>query len=89
MHDRNLNIVLNPRDFVRTPRFFGPDRRRLVFANYSGEERRKASGDEPSAADMAVDEDIFDRISAKDTGGSSVDDIFDSISVDEMEGQAA
>lgn len=66
LHSRILNIVLNPRDFVRTPRFFGPDRCRFVFANYSGTERRKGNEGELSEADTAVDEDIFDKISDDD-----------------------
>jgi hypothetical protein len=32
---------LNPRPFIRTASFFGPDRRRNVNPNYSGPERRK------------------------------------------------
>lgn len=35
------NCIVNPRQFVRTQTFFGPDRRRFTFPNYSGELLRK------------------------------------------------
>jgi CheY-like chemotaxis protein len=38
--DRILNALNNPRPFVRTPTFFGPDRRRFVHPNYAQAERR-------------------------------------------------
>ncbi|MBU6235670.1 MAG: response regulator [Alphaproteobacteria bacterium] len=34
-------VVDNPRDFVETPVFFGPDRRRRRSQDYQGPERRK------------------------------------------------
>ena len=34
-------VIENPRTFVRTDDFFGPDRRRHRVSNYTGEERRK------------------------------------------------
>jgi hypothetical protein len=33
--------VANPRPFIRTRSYFGPDRRRNANANYAGPERRK------------------------------------------------
>lgn len=36
------NCIVNPRQFVRTKSFFGPDRRRFVYPNYAGELHRKA-----------------------------------------------
>jgi two-component system chemotaxis response regulator CheY len=36
-----LNIVVNPRPFIKTKTYFGPDRRRNVNPNYAGPERRK------------------------------------------------
>lgn len=39
--DRILNIINNPRPFVKAPGFFGPDRRRKVEP-LTGEERRNA-----------------------------------------------
>ena len=41
LYQRILNIVANPRPFIRTKSYFGPDRRRNVNANYVGPERRK------------------------------------------------
>jgi CheY-like chemotaxis protein len=41
LYQRILNIVANPRPFIKTKTYFGPDRRRSVNANYSGPERRK------------------------------------------------
>ncbi len=34
-------VIENPRSFVRTDTYFGPDRRRKADPNYDGEERRK------------------------------------------------
>lgn len=41
LHDRIANILLNPRPFISTKTFFGPDRRRFVNPNFTGEDRRK------------------------------------------------
>ena len=41
LYQRILNIVVNPRPFIKTKTYFGPDRRRNVNPNYSGPERRK------------------------------------------------
>ena len=43
LYHRILNVVANPRPFVRTKTYFGPDRRRNVKPSYSGPERRKGS----------------------------------------------
>ncbi|MGA0531854.1 response regulator [Hansschlegelia sp. KR7-227] len=40
LHQRLLNCVLNPRPFIRTRDYFGPDRRRGPSSAYTGEERR-------------------------------------------------
>ena len=42
LHARIVNIVANPRDFIKTETYFGPDRRRNINVNYSGPERRKS-----------------------------------------------
>lgn len=56
---RRITVVVeNPRQFVRTDDFFGPDRRRHVISNYTGQERRKdlmAKGDQ-MMDDSAVEE---------------------------------
>jgi hypothetical protein len=41
LYNRILHIILNPRPFIKTETYFGPDRRRNVNAKYSGPERRK------------------------------------------------
>src|ERR1044072_2792735 len=41
LYQRILNVVANPRPFIRTKSYFGPDRRRNVNPNYAGPERRK------------------------------------------------
>jgi two-component system chemotaxis response regulator CheY len=41
LYQRVLNVVANPRPFIRTNTYFGPDRRRNVNPNYTGPERRK------------------------------------------------
>jgi CheY-like chemotaxis protein len=41
LYERIVSVVVNPRPFIRTPSYFGPDRRRGVSASYSGPERRK------------------------------------------------
>ncbi len=41
LYQRVLNVVVNPRPFIKTKNYFGPDRRRLVNPNYVGPERRK------------------------------------------------
>ncbi|MGL4325233.1 MAG: response regulator [Beijerinckiaceae bacterium] len=44
LYQRVLNTVANPRPFVRTANYFGPDRRRAQAADYAGPERRKSGG---------------------------------------------
>jgi CheY-like chemotaxis protein len=41
LYERVLSVVLNPRPFLQTKAYFGPDRRRNVLSNYAGPERRK------------------------------------------------
>jgi two-component system, chemotaxis family, chemotaxis protein CheY len=41
LYERILNVVANPRPFIKTKTYFGPDRRRNVNATYVGAERRK------------------------------------------------
>lgn len=50
LYQRVLNAVANPRPFVRTATYFGPDRRRGVAVDYNGPERRSPSeGSAPEA----------------------------------------
>jgi YesN/AraC family two-component response regulator len=41
LYQRIVNVVANPRPFIKTKTYFGPDRRRSVNPNYAGPERRK------------------------------------------------
>lgn len=41
LYDRIYSIVIQPRPFIRTKSYFGPDRRRQVSETYTGKERRK------------------------------------------------
>lgn len=43
LHQRLLNCVLNPRPFIKTKDYFGPDRRRNSSMSYAGPERRLAN----------------------------------------------
>jgi CheY-like chemotaxis protein len=40
LYQRILNVVANPRPFIKTKTYFGPDRRRNTNATYIGPERR-------------------------------------------------
>src|ERR1700676_4111745 len=40
LYQRILNVVANPRPFIKTKNYFGPDRRRNNANTYIGEERR-------------------------------------------------
>jgi len=42
LYQRIANVVVNPRSFIRTNTYFGPDRRRNVNPSYASPERRKA-----------------------------------------------
>jgi two-component system, chemotaxis family, chemotaxis protein CheY len=41
LYQRILNVIANPRPFIKTKTYFGPDRRRSTSSNYVGPERRK------------------------------------------------
>jgi CheY-like chemotaxis protein len=41
LYERIVNVVANPRPFIKTKTYFGPDRRRNTNSNYVGPERRK------------------------------------------------
>jgi CheY-like chemotaxis protein len=46
LYQRILSVVVNPRPFIKTKTYFGPDRRRNTGANYVGPERRKGGAAE-------------------------------------------
>src|SRR4051812_33294990 len=41
LYQRILTVIANPRPFIRTKTYFGPDRRRNTNSSYVGPERRK------------------------------------------------
>ncbi len=53
LYSRILEVINNPRPFIRTNDFFGPDRRRRT-ESYSGSERRLNAPGEDSAYDIEV-----------------------------------
>jgi two-component system chemotaxis response regulator CheY len=55
LYERVFNIVANPRPFIQTRTFFGPDRRRSVNSNYAGPERRKGGNAEVIRQDPLLD----------------------------------
>lgn len=70
LYDRIYSIVMNPRPFIRTKNYFGPDRRRYKNPDYAGVERRKAEADPREEAATASQADIdamdFDAIAEPD-----------------------
>jgi CheY-like chemotaxis protein len=41
LHQRIVNVIANPRRYIKTKTYFGPDRRRNTAPSYAGPERRK------------------------------------------------
>lgn len=41
IYTRLVEVIERPRSFIRTPTYFGPDRRRKLMEDYAGPERRK------------------------------------------------
>ena len=60
LYQRILNVVVNPRPFIKTKNFFGPDRRRNVNPNYIGPERRKGG-----KADVIRQQPLLEKVKAK------------------------
>ena len=46
LYQHVVSCIANSRQFVKTKTFFGPDRRRFVFPDYDGEERRVVSAED-------------------------------------------
>ncbi len=49
-------VIENPRSFVRTRSFFGPDRRRTSSLDYSGDERRRSTLEEVTLSKQDISE---------------------------------
>jgi CheY-like chemotaxis protein len=41
LYERIINTIVNPRPFIKTRTYFGPDRRRNINYSYNGPDRRK------------------------------------------------
>ena len=50
-------MVANPRPFIRTRSYFGPDRRRNANPNYAGPERRKGG-----KADVIKQQSLLEKV---------------------------
>jgi DNA-binding response OmpR family regulator len=57
LYQRVVTIVLNPRPFIRTRSYFGPDRRRNTTQNFVGPERRKGG-----QAEIIKPQALIDRV---------------------------
>lgn len=56
LYQRILNVVANPRPFIKSKTYFGSDRRRNANPNYAGPERRKGG-----AADVIAQAPLLDK----------------------------
>src|SRR6202162_1337094 len=57
LYQRIVNLIANPRPFIKTKTYFGPDRRRIVNPNYVGPERRKGG-----KADFIKQAPLFEKV---------------------------
>lgn len=66
LYDRMSDVIQNPRPFVRSAHYFGPDRRRRDPSGYQGDERRSGSDNnsEAGSADTNSDQDDIDALFA-------------------------
>lgn len=53
---RLLEVIERPRSFIRTPRYFGPDRRRQALPAYSGPKRRENDSGAQSVETIEIDD---------------------------------
>jgi two-component system chemotaxis response regulator CheY len=58
LYQRILNIVVNPRPFIKTRNYFGPDRRRNTNSTFVGTERRKSD----SKAEIIQQQPLFEKV---------------------------
>ena len=56
LYQRILNVVANPRPFIKTKTYFGPCRRRNLYGTYVGPERRKGG-----AADIIPQQALIEK----------------------------
>jgi CheY-like chemotaxis protein len=77
IYQRILSVVLNPRPFIQTKDYFGPDRRRNMNTNYAGPERRKGKEGGKSIPVTPLDSRVVERGKARQdpehhVGGESI-----------------
>ena len=56
LYTKVRSIIERPRPFIRTPQYFGPDRRRRQSTKYNGPERRKAETVEAGEGGLSQEE---------------------------------
>ena len=56
LYQRIINVVANPRPFIKTKNYFGPDRRRNPNLNYTGPDRRRGA-----KADVICQQALLDK----------------------------
>jgi two-component system chemotaxis response regulator CheY len=66
LYERIVNVVMNPRPFVRTKTYFGPDRRRSANPGYNGPERRRGGH-----ADFITQQSLLGKAQLADPKGPS------------------
>ena len=65
LYQRILNVVANPRPFIKTKTYFGPDRRRNTTNAYIGPERRVGGEDGSHAAAVAARQGALQHLAAQ------------------------
>lgn len=60
LYERIENCIANPRQFVRTKSFFGPDRRRFSFPGFTGELQRQSDHEAAEEAQLKPANDLFE-----------------------------
>jgi DNA-binding response OmpR family regulator len=61
LYGRIQSVIEKPRPFVRTKRYFGPDRRRKA-TNYTGPERRKEGIEKKMSGESTLDQDAINKL---------------------------
>ncbi|KQZ00432.1 two-component system response regulator [Pseudolabrys sp. Root1462] len=57
LYERIVSVIVNPRPFIKTKTYFGPDRRRSTVSTYTGPERRKGG-----KADVIKNSTLFEKV---------------------------
>jgi CheY-like chemotaxis protein len=57
LYERIVSVIVNPRPFIKTKTYFGPDRRRSAVSTYTGPERRKGG-----KVDVIKNSTLFEKV---------------------------